>query len=459
MWKRLVTGLGAAASLVLAAACASSALPAGASSSAPAPRSGISSSASTPSARSASNGSGELPQLTLRPASGPVGTYVTISGQLNPEQVRANEPYFQHPAYFNLITDVWADCAKAPHAYPYDCSAGPASLAGCELIVGVIHPLISLDTATGRVSGSFTVGGEGTCFQDRPTEHPQATLPGRYDVAIGCHACSFALFRVTGSPAPTSTSTAPVEVHVASCPVPAGDYTGTPYSPRPAPATVSLPASLAIPGNSQVFGTTFLPGDTSYLLGPKSATCQGALARADGGESMAATSVSHHSESVTMVIRPGGAGPSTDLACPYIPAVRAADEAFRQGDAICTHPSADVIRQIPTNTASLYAAAVLVPAQVKDPNIHGSGGGTDPTVALYTAWAGPDAAAGQMIACTLASAQQDICAASMKFFLATQSQISTRMSAANLTKMEQALSAFLAEQDIACPAGVVCAHG
>ena len=72
--------------------------------------------------------SGGLPQLKLRPASGPVGTYVTISGQLNPGQVRANEPYFRHPAYFNLITDVWADCAKAPHAYPYDCSAGPRAL-------------------------------------------------------------------------------------------------------------------------------------------------------------------------------------------------------------------------------------------------------------------------------------------------------------------------------------------
>jgi hypothetical protein len=84
-----------------------------------------------------------------------------------------------------------------------------------------------------------------------------------------------------------------------------------------------------------------------------------------------------------------------------------------------------VIRQIPTNTASLYTAAVLVPAQVTDPNIGGSGDGTGPAVALYTAWADPDAAAGQMIACTLAPAQADICAASLKFFLATQSQVGT----------------------------------
>ena len=292
MWKRLVTGLGVAASLVLAAGCASSALPAGASSSAPVRQSGVSSSATTSSTGSTSASPAGLPQLKLRPASGPVGTYVTISGQLNPGQVRANEPYFRHPAYFNLITDVWDDCAKAPHAYPYDCSAGPASLAGCELIVDLIHPLINLDTATGRVSGSFTVGGEGTCFQDQPTEHPQATLPGRYVLAIGAHATSWALFRVTGSPVPTPASTAPVEVHVASCPVPAGDYAGTPYSPRPAPGMLSLPSSLTLPGNAQIFGTEFLPGSTSYLLGPKSATCQGYLASADGGEIMTATSVS-----------------------------------------------------------------------------------------------------------------------------------------------------------------------
>ena len=85
---------------------------------------------------------------------------------------------------------------------------------------------------------------------------------------------------------------------------------------------------------------------------------------------------------------------------------------------------------------------------MKDPNIEGPGNGTDETVALYTAWAGADAAAGQMIACTLAAAQADICAASLTFFLATQSQIGTRMSAANLSKMKGLLSSFLAEQDV-----------
>jgi hypothetical protein len=231
-------------------------------------------------------------------------------------------------------------------------------------------------------------------------------------------------------------------VHVTNCPVPAGDYAGTPYAPRAAPATFSLPASVLLPGNAQIFGTAFLPGSTSYLLGPDNATCQAALASADGGESMTAI------PGATMIIRPGGIGPSTDLACPYIPAVRAADEAFRQGQAFCSHPAGDVIAQIPAHTTSLYAAVVLVPGTVKDPDIGGSGDGADPAVALYTAQAGSGFASGQMIACTLAPAQDNLCAASLRFFLATQAQISTRISAANLTQMQDALSSFLTAHHI-----------
>jgi hypothetical protein len=241
---------------------------------------------------------------------------------------------------------------------------------------------------------------------------------------------------------------AQVRVQVASCPVPVADYAGTPYQPQAAPATLSLPASLAPPANAQIFGTWFVPGQVAYLLGPKSATCQAGFGSADGGEGVAATPLSDPSAIVTVAIKAGGLGPSTDLACPYIPAVYAADKAFRQGYTFCTHPSADVIRQIPTGTASLYAAAVFVPPGVKDPDIEGSGDGTDPAVALYTAWAGSDGAAGQRIACTLAPGQEDICAASLKFFLATQSAIRTQISAAHLATMEAALSSFLAEQYI-----------
>jgi hypothetical protein len=251
-----------------------------------------------------------------------------------------------------------------------------------------------------------------------------------------------AVTSATSATAVATPATSGTPVHVTNCPVPAGDYAGTPYAPRAAPATFSLPASVPLPGTAQIFGTTFLPGSTSYLLGPGNATCQAALASADGGESMTAI------PGVTMIIRPGGIGPSTDLACAYIPAVRAADEAFRRGQTFCSHPAGDVIAQIPTHATSLYAAVVLVPATVKDPDIRGSGDGADPAVALYTAQAGSDFANGQMIACTLALAQDGICAASLRFFLATQAQISTRIGAANLSQMQDALFSFLTAHHI-----------
>lgn len=193
MWKRLVTDLGIGALLMLAAGCASSASSPGAPSSAPVPRSILSAPAATSGTGATSASPLDLPRLTLRPASGPPGTHVSITGHLSPAQVRVYQADFQRPAYFSLITDVFANCAKNSA----NCSAGPRSLTGCELIVSAINPVVHLDPATGRVSGSFTVGRAGTCFQDHPTGHPRATLRGRYDLAIGPHASSWALFTVT----------------------------------------------------------------------------------------------------------------------------------------------------------------------------------------------------------------------------------------------------------------------
>jgi len=299
--------------------------------------------------------------------------------------------------------------------------------------------------AIGSVLAALLIAGCGGGSRPVPGSsspaQPSAAATAAAPVPAATSATSAAALPASATAVATP-ATSGIPVHVTNCPVPAGDYAGTPYAPRSAPATLSLPASVPLPGTAQIFGTTFVPGSTSYLLGPDNATCQASLASADGGESMTASS------GVTMIIRPGGIGPSTDLACPYIPAVRAADEAFRQGQAFCSHPAGDVIAQIPTRTTSLYAAVVLVPARVKDPGIRGSGDGADPTVALYTAQAGSDFANGQMIACTLAPAQGGICAASLRFFLATQAQISTRISAADLTQLQDALSSFMTAHHI-----------
>jgi hypothetical protein len=261
-------------------------------------------------------------------------------------------------------------------------------------------------------------------------------------VVAGCAA--------TTTTATTTTRPTSVEVRVASCPIPASDYTGTPSTPGSSPPTLRLASSLAPPEGAQIYGTAF-PGSVSYLIAPTGATCQGTWASADGGEIMAAASPSGQTQGVVMWTRAGGAGPETDLACPYIPAVLAVDRAFRGNASLCGHPSEDVVRQIPTGSPNLYAAAVWVPAHVKDPNLAGSGDGTDPTVALFTAQIVPlvpgnatPTALGQMIACTLPPAQRNVCTASLEFFLSTQSEVGASVGSARVAVMGDSISEFLA---------------
>ena len=214
---------------------------------------------------------------------------------------------------------------------------------------------------------------------------------------------------------------------------------------------VSVAASP--PEGAQFYGTVFPGGPPSYLLGASGATCQAAFGSADGGAFMTATSATNPSQRVTMVLHAGGVGPEIDLACPYIPATLAAEKAFRGNTSLCARPSGDVVQQIPTGSTNLYAAAVRVPASVKDPNLASSGDGTDPTVALYTAQVIPPQSAGQpqtanaqMVSCTLPARQQDVCAASLAYFLATQSDVGTHVPKAGLTKMQEALSTFLSKR-------------
>lgn len=244
---------------------------------------------------------------------------------------------------------------------------------------------------------------------------------------------------------PTTTS-ASVAVSVALCPIPASDYAGTPDGPQSPPPTLTVASTLAPPSGGALFGTVFPASRTSYLVAPAAARCGADWFNADGGQVTTATSTSDPSEGVTMVLDAGGAGPSTDLACPYIPAVGAADENFRGNSSACGRPSGEVVQAIASGVPNLYAAAVWVPAQVKDSTLGLalSGNGADPTVALFTAQVTPPGGAtGQMIACTLAPAEQNICQTSLEFFLATQSAVGTTVGSSNLAQMDASISTLL----------------
>ena len=122
------------------------------------------------------------PCLTLAPAAGPVGTHVRISGRITSDLAMWRDQ-FRDPAYFALLQDVSR---------------------GCELIGGTEHGTIAL-AADGTVTGSFTVGGTGTCFQGNGAEVP--IQPGNYVLAVGCHAGGVGYFTVTRGSLPFTGST------------------------------------------------------------------------------------------------------------------------------------------------------------------------------------------------------------------------------------------------------------
>ena len=289
-----------------------------------------------------------------------------------------------------------------------------------------------------------------------------ALLVGSIALTVGASACSGdsspnsvsttsnSVSSSTVSPTsevPTTTTAAPVQVHVVNCPIPPSNYGRTPIPPRSPPSTLSVAPSLVPPEGASLYGTEIPGGGVAYLIGPTSAQCEGRYFSADGGLTIATISTRSRSQRITMTLRAGGAGPSTDLACPYIPAVLAADRALRGSDfssSSCSHPSADLVQQIDTGIPGLYAAAVWVPGTVKDPSLAASGDGTDPTVAFYIAWAQADAANGEAIACTLPPAQRNICTTSLEYFASTVTDVGTTQVTNDAhQRMQMALSTFL----------------
>jgi len=78
-----------------------------------------------------------------------------------------------------------------------------------------------------------------------------------------------------------------------------------------------------------------------------------------------------------MVLRAGGAGAYGSLACPFIPAVKAALEAASgvYVPSSCPLPAADIVQQITTGTTNVYAAVVWAPPQVVNDGFLMSGKG------------------------------------------------------------------------------------
>ena len=212
--------------------------------------------------------------------------------------------------------------------------------------------------------------------------------------------------------------------------------------PGPAPATTIVP--IALPTVSAIYGTGFPGGMSLYTLGPAHYVCLPAYSYADGGSAQKVAPSPGSALGVTSIFSPGGVGPATDWACPYIPAVRTVDIAFRGSFATCSHPATDDMTQIPTGVSNNYLAAVEVPAAAPDPNLYGSGHGAV-TFALYSAQVFPagQSAGGQSVSCILPPRDKSMCAASLEFFLATQSFVGRTLDPSELKRAEDAIATFV----------------
>ena len=108
------------------------------------------------------------PALSLRPRRGPVGTRIRIRG-------RCFDPRQDYNAAYGIIL-------IRQFSRPRE----------CELIAGGRQRFDVNDDGTGR--GYLIVAARGHCFQRR---YGRRVTPGRYSLAIGCHACHVGFFRVT----------------------------------------------------------------------------------------------------------------------------------------------------------------------------------------------------------------------------------------------------------------------
>jgi hypothetical protein len=119
----------------------------------------------------------------VTPHSGPIGTRVTITGRIDPGVGQRDLGIYVHnfrvdPGDVFLGRDV----------------PGPPF---CEVIGGVHAAHVSV-TDSGRIHGSFIVGGSTVCNHSTTPAPP--IMPGTYNVTLQCMACQVDTFTVTPTP-------------------------------------------------------------------------------------------------------------------------------------------------------------------------------------------------------------------------------------------------------------------
>jgi hypothetical protein len=207
--------------------------------------------------------------------------------------------------------------------------------------------------------------------------------------------------------------------------------------PLPAPGYPQVPKGVSLPSGTTIYGAEAggpnYP-EKLYILGPKGVRCTGAEGIDGGiGLSLTANGSSSGPDLVDTLYFTGGAEGSSWLACPFI--AQAASSPASQGSD-CTPPTGAIIRAVSTALSGRFIALVSETPQPGDADYQ-----TLMLVTYQTQASAPYGGA-QETSCSLSPSQRSVCAASLAWFISTQSFVGGELSDSTLKTVLSEISAF-----------------
>lgn len=209
-------------------------------------------------------------------------------------------------------------------------------------------------------------------------------------------------------------------------------------SPLPVPSYPHVPQGISLPPGTAIYGAE--AGNISssseklYILGPIGLRCTGGEGMNGGiGLELTANGSSSAPALVSTLYSTGGAQGQSYLACPFI--AQAASSPESQG-LDCTPPTGAITKAVSTALSGTFIALVSEPPQPGDADYQ--------TLELVTYQTQSSAPYGvdQETSCSLSPSQRSVCAASLAWFLSTQSTVGGELSTSTLKAVLSEIVAF-----------------
>lgn len=230
------------------------------------------------------------------------------------------------------------------------------------------------------------------------------------------------------TPAPPSSTPAPLELPIITCALPLADGSLPPTKPLPETLPARLPIDL-VPADAAIYAMTYpqqwtwMP-DALYMVGPAGGTCAGYV-----GTGLGMQVFDGNGNAVVDYVEPWTIGPSQELSCAYIAAARKGAEAeWRSIDpGACVPSPGDRITEIATGVKDSYLAVV---ASSTPPWLGSDMSGI--TTSLYSFRKGDedDRGTSWRVTCATSTLPAKTCLAALVFFAGGRSDVEMAIGAA-----------------------------